>query len=145
MPTALVKRARLFVDSRAGAFSESGDVLLPMAEGGFGPDHIAAELGEVAASRATGRTGPGEVTIFKSLGMAVEDVVAARLAVERARRGGSRPVVRPCMTRAAACRIGSSIVALALLAGRLNTRRAAAGRSGPADRRVVRRRVQPRS
>src|SRR6185369_6021462 len=36
MPTALVKRARLFVDSRAGAFSESGDVLLPMAEGGFG-------------------------------------------------------------------------------------------------------------
>ena len=88
MPTALVKRARLFVDSRAGAFSESGDVLLPMAEGGFGPDHIAAELGEVAASRATGRTGPGEVTIFKSLGMAVEDVVAARLAVERARAAG---------------------------------------------------------
>ena len=47
-----------------------------------------AELGEVAASRATGRTGPGEVTIFKSLGMAVEDVVAARLAVERARAAG---------------------------------------------------------
>jgi ornithine cyclodeaminase len=85
MPTALIARARLFVDSRAGAMKESGDVLLPIAEGAITADHIAGELGELAASQVQGRTSDRDVTIFKSLGMAVEDVVAARLAVDRAR------------------------------------------------------------
>jgi ornithine cyclodeaminase len=53
-------------------------------EGRFAEDHIAAELGQVAANPALGRTGPGQVTIFKSLGMAVEDVAAADLAYRRA-------------------------------------------------------------
>lgn len=83
----LVARARVFVDSRAGALTEAGDLLIPIHEGRIGPDHIAAELGEVLAGRASGRTSPGEVTLFKSLGMAVEDVAAAelvyRLACER--------------------------------------------------------------
>jgi ornithine cyclodeaminase len=85
MPTTLIARARVYVDSRAGALKESGDVLLPIAEGAITADHIAGELGQLAAGDVAGRTSDGDVTIFKSLGMAVEDVVAARLAVERAR------------------------------------------------------------
>ena len=80
---ALTARARLFVDSREAALVESGDVVMGIAEGRFGPDHIVAELGEVA-SGAEGRRSETEVTIFKSLGMAVEDVTAADLAYRRA-------------------------------------------------------------
>jgi ornithine cyclodeaminase len=84
MDTPLVARARVFVDSRTGARAEAGDLELPMKEGAFGPDHIVAELGDVAAGHAAGRTSPDDLTIFKSLGMAVEDVAAAHLAFERA-------------------------------------------------------------
>lgn len=80
----LVARARLFVDSRDAALVEAGDVILAMKEGLFGADHIAAEIGEVAAGRAAGRQTAGEVTVFKSLGLAVEDLAAARLSYERA-------------------------------------------------------------
>lgn len=84
METALVARARLFVDSRAGALAEAGDVVLPIAEGAIAPEHIAGELGEVASGVVAGRKSSAEVTLFKSLGMAVEDVAAAHLAYERA-------------------------------------------------------------
>jgi ornithine cyclodeaminase len=72
------------VDSRAGALREAGDVLLPIGEGAIAPSHIIGELGDVVAGQAPGRRTAADVTIFKSLGMAVEDVVAANLAVERA-------------------------------------------------------------
>ena len=78
MDPALVKRSRLFVDSRAAAMKESGDVI------GAGESHIVAELGESAATRSSG----DEVTVFKSLGLAVEDVAAAHLALERAKQLG---------------------------------------------------------
>jgi alanine dehydrogenase len=82
---ALTARARLFVDSRAAALVESGDVVMGVQEGRFGPDHIVAELGELIANPgAPRRRSDSEVTIFKSLGMAVEDVTAAQLAHERA-------------------------------------------------------------
>lgn len=83
MPTALIRRARVFVDSRAGALKEAGELLIPIKEGAIDEHHIAGEVGEVAAGRVAGRRSPRDVTIFKSLGMAVEDVVAASLAVER--------------------------------------------------------------
>jgi len=83
MDPALVARGRLFVDSRAAALVESGDVVLGMQERRFGADHIVAELGELAAG-AAGRRSDSEVTIFKSLGLAVEDVTAADLAYRRA-------------------------------------------------------------
>jgi len=89
MPPALVARARLFVDSRAAALVESGDIVLGMAEGRFRPAHIAGELGEVVLGRVTGRAAAGEVTVFKSLGMAVEDVVAADLVLRRAIETGA--------------------------------------------------------
>jgi alanine dehydrogenase len=88
MPTALVARARLFVDSRAAAVVEAGDIVLPIKEGAIGSDHIVGELGAVVLGQCEGRRGVDEVTVFKSLGMAVEDVVAAQLAVERAVAAG---------------------------------------------------------
>jgi ornithine cyclodeaminase/alanine dehydrogenase-like protein (mu-crystallin family) len=94
METALVKDARLFVDSRIGALAEAGDIVIPIREGAFDASHIAAELGDVFGGRAEGRRGPAEITLFKSLGMAVEDVAAARLAFERAsERGIGRGVI----------------------------------------------------
>ncbi len=78
MDPALVKRSRLFVDSKAAAVKESGDVI------GAGEAHIVAELGE---SRAT-RSSEDEITVFKSLGLAIEDVLAAHLALERAKQQG---------------------------------------------------------
>jgi ornithine cyclodeaminase len=84
---ALTARARVFVDSREAALVESGDVVLGIQEGRFGPDHIVAELGEVV-SGAPGRRSDSEITIFKSLGMAIEDVMAADLAYRRAMERG---------------------------------------------------------
>jgi alanine dehydrogenase len=84
----LVARAALFVDSRAAALAESGDIVQSIAEGRFGPDHIRAELGAVIKRRADGRTSPRQVTLFKSLGQAVEDLVAADLAYRRAAAAG---------------------------------------------------------
>jgi alanine dehydrogenase len=88
MPTNLVRRGRVFVDSRAAAMREAGDLLLPMAEGAVDESHVAGELGDVVLGRVTGRQSESEITIFKSLGMAVEDVVAARLALDEAVRAG---------------------------------------------------------
>jgi alanine dehydrogenase len=92
--TALMRRARIFVDSRAGALAEAGDIVLPIKEGAFDATHIAGELGELAAGRVRGRTSPTDVTLFESLGMAVEDVAAAHLAYTRAAgRGLGRGIV----------------------------------------------------
>jgi ornithine cyclodeaminase len=84
LDTATVRDARLFVDSREGALAEAGEIVIPIAEGAFDASHIAAELGDVFGGRADGRRRDDEITVFKSLGMAVEDVAAARLAFERA-------------------------------------------------------------
>jgi len=85
----LTARARLFVDSRAGALAESGDVLLGIAERRFTPDHIAGELGELILGRVRGRRADEEITMFKSLGMAVEDIAAAELVYMRALERGT--------------------------------------------------------
>ena len=71
---ALVARARLVVDSRAAALQEAGDVVMGIAEGRWTADHIAAELGELPTRRDD-----REITVFKSLGLAVEDLFAAHL------------------------------------------------------------------
>jgi ornithine cyclodeaminase len=84
MDPRLVARARLIVDSKAAALVESGDVVMGIAEGHFDAAHIAGELGEVASGKVAGRTRDAQVTIFKSLGQAVEDVAAGALAAQRA-------------------------------------------------------------
>ncbi len=90
---ALLARARLFVDSREGALQESGDILDALSSGHITRDHILAELGELVAGRQLGRQGLGrldknDIMIFKSLGMAVEDLAAAQLVYQRARDTG---------------------------------------------------------
>ena len=85
--TDTVLRSRVFVDSRAGAAAEAGDLLIPVDEGRWSLERIVAELGEVAGG-AAGRTAPEQITLFKSLGMAVEDLASAELAVRRARAQG---------------------------------------------------------
>lgn len=83
----LMARSGLVVDSREAALVESGDIVQSIVEGRFGPEHVSAEIGEIAAGLKAGRKSPAEVTLFKSLGIAVEDLAAAgfayRCAVER--------------------------------------------------------------
>lgn len=83
-----VARARVFVDSRAGAAAEAGDLLLAQRDGAIGPDHVAGEIGEVFAGRIAGRERDDQITVFESLGIAVEDVATARLVVDKARAAG---------------------------------------------------------
>ena len=88
IPPETVARALVVVDSRSAALAESGDLIKPMAAGLFGVDHIHAELGEIVLGRRPGRQSPGEITFFKSVGVAVQDTMAASLALENARRLG---------------------------------------------------------
>jgi len=85
---ALVARACLVVDSREAALRESGDVVQAIREGRFAEDHIRAELGQIVSGQEPGRCGARQVTLFKSLGLAIEDLVAASLAYRRARETG---------------------------------------------------------
>jgi ornithine cyclodeaminase len=89
MDPALMARARVIVDSRAAALVEAGDIVQGIREGRWRDAHIAGELGEVIQGRVPGRTAAEEVVVFKSLGMAVEDVTAAQLAYVRARERGT--------------------------------------------------------
>ena len=85
LDTAAVARSRLFVDRRESALAEAGDVLIPMKEGAFGASHIVAEIGELLTGTARGRRDDAEVTLFKSLGLAVEDLACAHYLHDRAR------------------------------------------------------------
>lgn len=82
--TATIAAARVFVDQRESAMHEAGDILLPIQEGAIGPDHIRAEIGEVLIGSQPGRTSPDEITLFKSLGLPIEDVAAAEYIYRRA-------------------------------------------------------------
>ncbi|HWW85935.1 MAG TPA: ClpX C4-type zinc finger protein [Vicinamibacterales bacterium] len=84
MDPALVARGRLFVESREVALVESGDIALGIKEHRFNASHVAGELGELVANKVEGRRSPREITIFKSLGLAVEDIAAADLVYRRA-------------------------------------------------------------
>lgn len=83
-----VMRARVFVDSRAAALAEAGDLLEPIRQGLIRADWIVGELGEVVAGTTPGRRSDEEITLFKSVGVSVQDAVAAARALERARAAG---------------------------------------------------------
>ncbi len=85
LDTAAVVRSRLYVDRRESAIHEAGDFVIPFQEGAIGEDHIVAEIGEVLVGRRPGRGSRDEITVFKSVGLAVEDVAAARIILEKAR------------------------------------------------------------
>jgi len=88
MDPALVAGARVFVDARDAALVESGDIVCGIAEGRFGADHVRAELGDVLLGRVVARDAPADRVIFKSLGLAVEDVTVADVAYRRALETG---------------------------------------------------------
>ena len=89
LDAATIAASTLVVDRRESAENEAGDLLLAVAEGAVGLDHIAAELGEVLIGAHPGRTGDEELTVFKSLGLGVEDLAAAELVVRKARELGA--------------------------------------------------------
>lgn len=89
LDTETMAAAALFVDRRESTVNEAGDFLFAQREGAIGPDHIRAELGQLLAGTAEGRTSPDELTVFKSLGLAVEDLAAAEHLYRRAQETGT--------------------------------------------------------
>jgi ornithine cyclodeaminase/alanine dehydrogenase-like protein (mu-crystallin family) len=89
LDTDAMVRSRLFVDRRESVLAEAGYFLIPREEGAIDNDHIIGELGDLVLGRVAGRTAPDDVTLFKSLGLAIEDVASARLIYERALADGS--------------------------------------------------------
>jgi ornithine cyclodeaminase len=83
LDTATVAASRFIVDRRESALREAGDYLIPAQEGAFGPDHIRAELGEVLIGKETGRSAPEEITVFESLGLAIEDLASAQFLLKK--------------------------------------------------------------
>ncbi len=84
LDTATMRDAALFVDRRESTVNEAGDFLFPQREGAIGPEHIRAEIGELLTGTGEGRRSVEELTVFKSLGLAVEDLAAAEHVLRRA-------------------------------------------------------------
>jgi len=93
LDTATMAAAALFVDRRESTLNEAGDFLFPQREGAIGPEHIRAELGELILGQAQGRASDAEITVFKSLGLAVEDLAAAERVLVRAEAEDAGTVV----------------------------------------------------
>jgi ornithine cyclodeaminase/alanine dehydrogenase-like protein (mu-crystallin family) len=84
LDTEVVLRARLFIDSESAAGSEAGELLIPLSEGEIDSTHIKGSLADVVSGRIAGRESLSDITLFKSCGLAIEDLVTAQLAYERA-------------------------------------------------------------
>jgi ornithine cyclodeaminase len=85
IPAETLQRAKIFVDSRSASLEEAGDLIQPMRAGLFDESHICGELGEVVLGKITGRQSAEEITYFKSVGIAVQDAMAAQVALKNAR------------------------------------------------------------
>lgn len=84
----IVQRAKVVVDTHASAMEEAGDLLIPMSKGLITADAIHADLGEIITGQQPGRTNEREITLFKSVGVALQDVAAATWAYKRAKSLG---------------------------------------------------------
>ncbi|HUK76159.1 MAG TPA: ornithine cyclodeaminase family protein, partial [Thermoleophilia bacterium] len=85
LDSALVAGARLYADRRESLLSEAGEFLIPKSEGLVGDDHVVGEIGELLQGKVEGRTSADQITLFKSLGIAIEDLAAAHHVYTRAR------------------------------------------------------------
>lgn len=85
---AAVSRSRLFVDYEVGARAQAGEFQMALEEGAIGENHILGEIGKVALGEVTGRTTPEDITMYKSLGLIVQDLAAAQYVVRQAAVGG---------------------------------------------------------
>ncbi len=88
IPADTIARALVVVDSRSASLAETGDLIQPIQAGLFTAAHIHAELGEIVLGQQAGRTTPDQITYFKSVGVAVQDAVAAQLALTNAQKSG---------------------------------------------------------
>jgi ornithine cyclodeaminase len=88
LDAATVAASSLFVDLRESTVNESGDYLMALAEGAITPDHIRGAIGEVLDGQCQGRRSPDEITLFKSLGLAIEDLAAAAHIYAKAKSSG---------------------------------------------------------
>ena len=86
VPAETLQRARIFVDSRTASLEEAGDLIQPLRAGLFDESHICGELGEVVLGVKTGRQSDEEITYFKSVGIAVQDALAAQVTLNNARK-----------------------------------------------------------
>jgi len=82
-----VRRARIVVDTYEGAMAEAGDLLIPFKKGIADASRVVADLHEIVSGKKTGRTSPADITLFKSVGCALEDLVTASLVFEKRQRG----------------------------------------------------------
>jgi len=85
--TVTVVRSKVVVDSRESALTEAGDLIIPLTDGVISVEHIWAELGEIIVGKKKSRTSEDEITLFKSVGIAAQDVASAKVIYERALRG----------------------------------------------------------
>jgi len=88
VPAETLQRAKIFVDSRSASLEEAGDLIQPMRAGLFDESHICGELGEIILERVPGRRSTEEITYFKSVGIAVQDAMAAQVALNNAHKMG---------------------------------------------------------
>ena len=91
--TATVVKSRFFVDYRSSTITEGGDYLRALRAGAITPEHILAEIGEVANGSKVGRTSPADVTLYKSLGIAPQDLASAHYVLQKARQQGVGQVI----------------------------------------------------
>ncbi|MFQ5761727.1 MAG: ornithine cyclodeaminase family protein, partial [Candidatus Bathyarchaeia archaeon] len=84
----LIARSKLVVDHEEAALREAGDLIIPIGEGIITSKHIYGQLGEIAAGMKPGRTNPAEITVFKSVGIAIQDVAVAKVAYDAAKKTG---------------------------------------------------------
>ena len=89
LDTAAVKRSRLYVDRRESVLNEAGEFIIPHGRGELSEDHIVGELGEALLGKIPGRRSRDEITLFKSLGIAIEDLAAAHHIYRNAVASGS--------------------------------------------------------
>jgi ornithine cyclodeaminase/alanine dehydrogenase-like protein (mu-crystallin family) len=91
IPTVVM--SRYFVDYRSSTITEGGDYLRALRAGAITPEHILGEIGEVAQGSKTGRTSPRDVTLYKSLGIAPQDLASAHYVLQKARERGVGQVI----------------------------------------------------
>ena len=84
LDTEIIKRSLFVGDSREACFSEAGDIMIPVSEGAIKESHFYAELGEIITGKKKGRTNNAMITLFKSNGLAIQDVATAKVVYERA-------------------------------------------------------------
>jgi len=84
LDTAIIKRSKVIADSYEACLNEAGDIMIPIREGAITKSHMYAELGEIIIGKKAARVNDKEITLFKSNGLAIQDVATAKLVYDKA-------------------------------------------------------------